>query len=170
MQLSSSGYWTPVFPLSLDLCLSGRPACCHRHVELLKCFNNNSDSESLTLSDLTALKYLLTPIPLTTLTCCVVWAQLWEVLGCHAIICMGGCYSQIYFLTIYHVTFDMWYLKLAFKDVLLLKRKSHWQLNSWSKQIVNKQERVKRKHKLLGCTEISLMYGFLEFQEKAWAL
>ena len=83
---------------------------------------------------------------------------------------MGGCYYQIYFLTIYHVTVHNRYLKLTFKDVLSLKRKSHWQLSSWSEQIVNNQERVKRKHKLLGCTEINLMYGFVEFQEKAWSL
>ena len=61
-----------VFPLSLDLYLSGRPACCHRHVEQLKYFKDNSDSESLTLSDLTALKYRLTHKPLTTSTSCVV--------------------------------------------------------------------------------------------------
>ena len=79
-----------VFPLSLDLYLSGRPACCPRHVQQIKCFKDNSDSESLTLSDLTALKYLLIAIPLTTLTCCVVWTQLWgEVLCCHAMLEQG---------------------------------------------------------------------------------
>ena len=79
-----------VFPLSLDLYLSSRPACCPRHVQQIKCFKDNSDSESLTLSDLTALKYLLIAIPLTTLTCCVVWTQLWgEVLCCHAMLEQG---------------------------------------------------------------------------------
>ena len=59
------------------------------------------------------------PKPLTTLTSCVVWAQLWgKVLCCH-IICMDGCYYEIFFLTIYHVTVDIWYLKLIQKEIAL---------------------------------------------------